>query len=206
MYNNFAPDVCEIVPKVQALLHAKASASSCDYDGRSALHLAAAEGYNSVVELLLSHKADPNVEDRWKNFPIDDAEQGNFISIVKLLQAHGGAFKKPSKISATSVSLIAAAAAGDVVQVKQLLEDNVDPNTTDYDHRTALHLAAAEEHYPVAELLLCWNASILAKDRWGNTPLSEASQIGNGCMAKILQKALSEDVSDDGCPVLVGPA
>ncbi len=35
---------------------------------------------------------------------------------------------------------------GDIVQVKHLIDNNVDPNLGDYDQRTALHLSAAEGH------------------------------------------------------------
>ena len=36
-----------------------------DYDGRTALHIAARNGTLSAVEFLVSHKADINATDRW---------------------------------------------------------------------------------------------------------------------------------------------
>ncbi len=56
-----------------------------DYDNRTALHLAAAEGQENVVKYLLSKGADANAKDRWKLKPIDDAKINNYDSIVKML-------------------------------------------------------------------------------------------------------------------------
>ncbi|CAH1425785.1 unnamed protein product [Lactuca virosa] len=36
-----------------------------DYDNITALHLAASEGHDSIVELLLHYKVDVNLDDRW---------------------------------------------------------------------------------------------------------------------------------------------
>lgn len=42
----------------------------CDYDGRTALHLACEEGHLAVVKYLVSAGADINSEDRWGSTPI----------------------------------------------------------------------------------------------------------------------------------------
>jgi serine/threonine protein kinase len=62
-----------------------------DYDGRRPIHLAASEGRLTVVKLLCEAGADPNVEDRWGNRPIDDAKNAkqNSDSMVKLLKQFG---------------------------------------------------------------------------------------------------------------------
>lgn len=57
-----------------------------DYDGRTALHLAAAEGHAEVVEYLLQQKADPAPRDRWGGTPLDDAERGAHQATIKLLK------------------------------------------------------------------------------------------------------------------------
>ncbi len=41
-----------------------------DYDGRTPLHLAAAEGHQKAAEYLIACKAEVNAEDRWGERPI----------------------------------------------------------------------------------------------------------------------------------------
>lgn len=50
---------------IQQLLNEGASVNASDYDGRTALHLAASDGHVPVVEFLLHHGADVNPVDRW---------------------------------------------------------------------------------------------------------------------------------------------
>ncbi|KAG7343179.1 serine/threonine protein kinase [Nitzschia inconspicua] len=60
-----------------------------DYDMRTALHLAAGEGNDDVVDLLCNYHANVNVEDRWGNRPLDDAERANNTSSARILRKHG---------------------------------------------------------------------------------------------------------------------
>lgn len=60
-----------------------------DYDRRTALHLAAGEGRDEVVELLCEAGADVNVEDRWGNRPLDDAEGSKHHACVTILKKYG---------------------------------------------------------------------------------------------------------------------
>ena len=70
--------------------------------------------------------------------------------------------------------LISFASRGDLDSII-LLDGKIDFNVTDYDKRTALHLAASEGHLDVVKYLVNEkNVNIKIKDRWGNTPLSEA--------------------------------
>jgi serine/threonine protein kinase/ankyrin repeat protein len=66
-----------------------------DYDKRTALHLASGEGHASIVLALCEAGADPNVEDRWKRRPLDDAfaggTDGAYEECVAILQRFGAA-------------------------------------------------------------------------------------------------------------------
>ncbi|XP_028929665.1 glutaminase liver isoform, mitochondrial isoform X1 [Ornithorhynchus anatinus] len=64
-----------------------------DYDSRTALHVAAAEGHLEVVKFLVEAcKVNPFVKDRWGNIPLDDAVQFQHMEVVKLLQDYQDRF------------------------------------------------------------------------------------------------------------------
>ena len=58
-----------------------------DYDKRTALHLASAEGHTHVVNYLLQKGANANVTDRFGNTPSVDARSNNNKEILDLLEA-----------------------------------------------------------------------------------------------------------------------
>ena len=63
---------------------------AADYDHRTPMHLACAEGHKQVVSLLLAQGARVNPADRWGNTPIDDAIRHGQDEIAELLVVHGG--------------------------------------------------------------------------------------------------------------------
>jgi glutaminase len=81
-----------------------------------------------------------------------------------------------------------AAYQGDLDEIKRLVASDVDLNMSDYDGRTALHLAAAENHAHVVSYLVRKNVDLNAKDRWGNTPLSAAYRANHKEVVEILKK------------------
>lgn len=60
-----------------------------DYDARTALHIAAAEGHkDAVVFLTQVCKVNPHMKDRWGNTALDDALQFGHIDVVTVLQEY----------------------------------------------------------------------------------------------------------------------
>lgn len=87
----------------------------------------------------------------------------------------------------TDLSLIDAAARGDAEELKKLLSSGSNVNASDYDMRTALHLAASEGHLEVVKFLLASGASINSADRFGNTALADALRSGKKAVARYLE-------------------
>ena len=76
----------------------------------------------------------------------------------------------------TAIALCEAAYKGDLDSIVTLVENGVDPNLSDYDGRTALHLAASEEVVKVLDYLLNVEPKVDVNpvDAMGGTPLDDA--------------------------------
>jgi ankyrin repeat protein len=94
--------------EVEALLEfANIDIDEGDYDRRTALHLSCGEGRKEIVELLCRAGANPNVEDRWQNRPLDDAQNArkNAASIMSILVKYGArSVKNPTLHEAVKVA------------------------------------------------------------------------------------------------------
>mmetsp|Transcript_57735 Transcript_57735/g.141624 ORF Transcript_57735/g.141624 Transcript_57735/m.141624 type:complete len:878 (+) Transcript_57735:26-2659(+) len=85
-----------------------------------------------------------------------------------------------------------AAVNGDLREVKELIDEGVDVNCEDYDQRTPLHLAAAENHLSILILLLKGGADAHAKDRFGHLPLDDATRGKHQDAADLLESAMQD--------------
>jgi glutaminase len=178
-----------------------------DYDLRTPLHLAAADNQLHIVRFFIEQAAsddgspDINSRDRWGGTPLDDAYQQGHREIIALLEtAHGERgttstrdtiveeprSSAPLYESAKTDELIWAASLGDMGCLRRLVAQGVPLDLADYDHRTALHLAAAEGHLDAVRYLVSHGVSINPLDRWHNTPLDDARRHGQHAVAEFL--------------------
>ncbi|KAL9236863.1 hypothetical protein vseg_011485 [Gypsophila vaccaria] len=86
MYAAHGGDVAAIKELVEE--HA-ADVNYRDIDNRTALHVAACQGYGDVVELLIRLNADVDPKDHWGSTPLADAIYYKNHEVVRLLEDHG---------------------------------------------------------------------------------------------------------------------
>uniref|UniRef100_A0A8C1Y2E1 glutaminase n=1 Tax=Cyprinus carpio TaxID=7962 RepID=A0A8C1Y2E1_CYPCA len=87
------------------------------------------------------------------------------------------------------INLLFAAYTGDVSALRRFALSSMDMEQRDYDSRTALHVAAAEGHIEVVRFLLeACKVNPGPKDRWGNTPIDEATHFGHHEVLALLQE------------------
>ena len=161
--------------------------------GRTVMHMACSAGQYKIVESLLKLGAQVNIKDRWEQTPLSLALKGKQHMIVTILAS--STMKAKLDMADPELALCSAAGEGDFAQVKRLIDFGVAPNIGDYDHRTALHIAAAEGHEKVVEYLLFAHADPNCKDRWGGSPLQDALTGGHISTAQVL-KSKGADVPE----------
>ena len=61
-------------------------ADDADYDGRSALHVAASEGQLTVIAFLLELGAAVNAKDRFGHTPLQDVVKHAHVDVARLLR------------------------------------------------------------------------------------------------------------------------
>ena len=90
--------------------------------------------------------------------------------------------------------LLFAAYNGDLAALEQAFLSGVDMNLADYDYRTALHLACAEDHLSCVKFLVeTCKADLTVQDRWGMTPLQEALRCNRARVVTLLKKHLAKE-------------
>ncbi len=83
--------------------------------------------------------------------------------------------------------LLNAASQGDLLEIRRLYTNGIDLNSSDYDGRTALHLAASDNNIKIIKFLIKKNVDKSIKDRWGNTALDDATRENHTQIIELLK-------------------
>ena len=73
------------IPLMKSLYLKGWKVNSYDYDGRTALSLAASEGHVDAIKYLLAHGADPSIKDSRGNNALADAKRENRTEAIQVL-------------------------------------------------------------------------------------------------------------------------
>lgn len=100
---------------------------------------------------------------------------------------------KSDKYLTKGLKLMDLCARGRYDDVKTAFLNGASALFRDYDKRTPLHVCAGEGHGIVCSLLIENGAEISAKDRWGNTALSDAREKDHAEVVELLKRHGAED-------------
>ena len=163
-------------PSLKALLEGGADPNRLDGGGSSPLLRAVMEGAQPAVELLLAHKADPNVgrpQDGWT--PLQEAAQREIKGIAQVLLKAGADVNAKGTYGFTPLHMAVSRKQREVTEL--LLANHADPNAKDNEGHTPLHLAVQSGEREMAELLLANKADPNERDKSGRTPLDLAKSM-----------------------------
>ena len=113
--------------------------------------------------LLSTQGIQVNSKDRWGNTPLRDAVREGHKVISKALLEAGGRLELGEV--ETAGELCELAKQGSLDRLDLLIRSGASPNATDYDNRTALHLASSVGNLPIVQLLVEHGVEVNAQDR-----------------------------------------
>ena len=165
--------------------------NSTDYDSRSALMVAAMKGNVEVVEKLLTYNANPNLVDMHGSSALYEAARNRHEDIMEALLAKGAKLCMNECLAASVLDQ--AVFDGDILLLRRLLKSKIQVDASDYDKRTAVHLAAAEGNLSALKLLVDFGADLTVRDRWGNSVEDEAKRAEAGKLLTYLRSLDDEN-------------
>jgi ankyrin repeat protein len=147
-----------------------------DYDMRTPLHIASANGNADIVTFLLSKGSNPNITDRWGKTPLWEALINNHIEIAKQLNLYGAILCRDNFVIGSEIfrfvlrnylyhlNLFLRFGSANLVNIQ------------DYDGRTPLHVAVYLENVPLIRMLIDLGADLNCRDRWKKSVLDYARE------------------------------
>lgn len=111
-------------------------------------------------------------------------------------RSNGGEMKR-DKFLTKCFRLMDFCGRGRYEDAKNSLLNGASAKFQDYDRRTPLHICACDGHLALCSLLIEHGADVSAKDRWGNTALSDAVENDRDKVIELLKQFGAEDEEID---------
>ncbi|KAL5391936.1 hypothetical protein PMIN04_007501 [Paraphaeosphaeria minitans] len=172
-----------------SIIEALGDCEGTDWDqrntmGNNALHIAAANGHDKVLEILLDRGANLESETtRTKTALHKAAEHGHRATVNVLLQRGADVAAEDDR---GATALHEASAHGHEAVVVLLLENGADCAAIDNRGGTALHVAARHGHVNVIQRLINCGVDVMARDASQWTALHGASGRGHEAVVRLL--------------------
>ena len=143
-------------------------------EGKTPLHIAAANGYTGFVSYLLARKVSVNVKDSSSSTPLHEAVRNGHVECTRLLLSSGADPNQMDSSGNTPLHLVMPLASRSQI-FTLLLSAKSNPNKKDSYGETPLHIAArlgmSED---IIRALITAGADINERNKKGITPLSLA--------------------------------
>ncbi|XP_023301637.2 E3 ubiquitin-protein ligase mind-bomb [Lucilia cuprina] len=175
------------------------------FAGHTALQAASQNGHIEVIQILLCHNVDVEIEDKDGDRAVHHAAFGDEPAVIELLSKAGADLNARNKRRQTALHI--AVNKGHLNVVKTLLSLGCHPSLQDSEGDTPLHDAISKEHDEMLSLLLDYGADITLTNNNGFNALHHASLKGNPSAMKILltktnRPWIVEEKKDDGYTAL----
>lgn len=175
------------------------------FAGHTSLQAGSQNGHLEVIQVLLNHSADVEIEDKDGDRAVHHAAFGDEPTVIDLLSKAGADLNARNKRRQTALHI--AINKGHFNVVKTLLELNCHPSLQDSEGDTPLHDAISKEQDEMLSLLLDYGADITLTNNNGFNALHHAALKGNPSAMKILlaksnRPWIVEEKKDDGYTAL----
>jgi ankyrin repeat protein len=142
------------------------------------------KGNTDAVKTILGYNADPNLTDVHGSSALYEVVKNAHEKTMDLLLEYAAELCMKESMAASV--LCQAVFDGDILFLKRLLRANIQINASDYDKRTAAHIAAAEGNVAALRVLFERGADLTLEDRWKNTVRDEAGKANSGKLTEYL--------------------
>ena len=166
------------------------------YTGKTALHLAAANGSVPCARVLLGAGAELDAQDTRGNTPLMMSVFGGYLEMTSMLVSLGSSVN--TRCCLTRPPIIWAIDHENIPMIKLLLDSGADPNIVDnFDNRSPLHFAVEQRLERCAEHLVKQGALVNALDISQRSPTLLATRLNSPTIVRFLLESDGDPSQSD---------